>query len=136
MSAWSPSSEDEYAIFLEDDIEVSPWYFQWIQHNVALSRNLRQRDYERFFGISFYTPRLNEITFTPPRWDPHSIFKNETSLLFQLPCSWGAVYYPERWIEFKSYFEWRQTHHDLKGDIIPNSRSNGWQRSWKKCFIH
>lgn len=62
-----------------------------------------------------------------------------TPYLSQIPCSWGAVYFPEQWREFHDYLSTR-----LSGDlpnlaidavVAPGVRSNKWTRSWKKYFI-
>ncbi|EPZ35541.1 GDP-fucose protein O-fucosyltransferase domain-containing protein [Rozella allomycis CSF55] len=94
MSAWSPASDDEYAIFLEDDIEV----YVFRENADVLSKMM---------GISLYTPRWNEIVHPPLKWIPSDIVQNSTLFMFQIPCSWGAVYFPKVWREFKEYYDWR-----------------------------
>jgi hypothetical protein len=63
---------------------------------------------------------------------PHS-----TPYLSQIPCSWGAVYFPQHWKEFHTYLAWRLSEFTIKlsKDVVPDVRSNKWPRSWKKYFI-
>jgi len=34
MEAWLPTTADEFAVFLEDDIDVSPCFAYWIERTV------------------------------------------------------------------------------------------------------
>lgn len=60
-----------------------------------------------------------------------------TPYLSSVPCSWGAVYFPEHWREFHTYLSARLD--KPKGvdenSVVPNVRSNKWTHSWKKFFI-
>jgi hypothetical protein len=62
---------------------------------------------------------------------PHSPYLSAT------PCSWGAVYFPEYWRDFHDYLSHRilETSRPLTEQIVPDVRSNRWQRSWKRFFI-
>ncbi|KDN42827.1 hypothetical protein RSAG8_06581, partial [Rhizoctonia solani AG-8 WAC10335] len=59
-----------------------------------------------------------------------------TPYLSQVPCSWGAVYFPEHWREFQQYLSLRLSEHVIPATdiVVPNIRSNRWSRSWKKFF--
>jgi hypothetical protein len=136
MTSWKPRSDDEYALFFEDDIQVSPLYFQythWCIHQV-----LRQGR-EDIIGCSLYTPRLDEISPTndpqhPPLWDAQRVVGvNESVFLFQLPCSWGAVYKSKNWMVFMAYYDKRKDSGQSVADGVPEMlRSNSWAHSWKK----
>ena len=116
----------------------------------------------KLVGISLYTPLLNEIVDPPQCWNSTSMFKetyrpSSSSVpfipafkalsahpstpscpalyLFQLPCSWGALYFPWWWIRLQRYYNYRQSSRNLHLDSlynVPNSRSNQWLTSWKK----
>lgn len=57
--------------------------------------------------------------------------------LSQIPCSWGAVYFPEHWRAFHTYLAARLSGTPLPVGtaVAPGLRSNRWTRSWKKYFI-
>jgi hypothetical protein len=58
-----------------------------------------------------------------------------------VPCSWGAIYFPEHWREFHTYLAFRLSstpfplNSSTEQDVVPHSRSNGWTHSWKRYFI-
>jgi hypothetical protein len=82
-----------------------------------------------------------EVNASRPRWNATDFFARQTihanmPYLHQLPCSWGAVYFPRHWREFYAYMAERYTE-DLRSYAvkIPRSRSNGWHGSWKKFLV-
>jgi hypothetical protein len=66
----------------------------------------------------------------------HEFPDSRTPYLSQVPCSWGAVYFPEHFQEFHDYLALRlsEVSHDISEVIVPDIRSNRWKRSWKKYF--
>lgn len=90
-------------------------------------------------SISLYTPRLVEVVKERPKWNATDFFKRihpNTPYLHQLPCSWGAVFFPKHWREFYAYMNMRFTEDAKQNPVqIPKSRTNGWQASWKKFLI-
>ena len=98
------------------------------------------------FGISLYQQKSLELRPEGRhRFNARSVFSTaglpdpNTPFLSQIPCSWGAVYFPEHWREFHEYLSVRLagTHPDLpiSSIVAPGLRSNKWTRSWKKYFI-
>jgi hypothetical protein len=96
------------------------------------------------FGISLYQQKNLELhTEGRRRFDARWLFNTtgiaplNTPYLSQIPCSWGAVYFPEHWREFHNYLARRLNDPSFSGkeNIVPNVRSSRWQHSWKKYFI-
>ncbi|XP_047308669.1 uncharacterized protein LOC124912149 [Impatiens glandulifera] len=137
--SWYPSSDDDYGLLLEDDIEVSPYYYLWIKYALLAYHYDPQVSLPELASISLYTPRLVEVLKERPKWNPTDFFKNihpNTPYLHQLPCSWGAVFFPKQWREFYVYMNMRFTEDAKRNPVqIPKSRTNGWQASWKKFLI-
>ncbi|KAL4209898.1 hypothetical protein CU097_004870 [Rhizopus azygosporus] len=147
VESWYPSHDDEYAVLLEDDIEVSPYFYAWSKYAILKYRYGRNREaYRLMYGVSLYAPRNLEllpagrVTFDPnsvllPRYPPQMPY------LSQVPCSWGAVYFPEHWREFHGYLVRRLEDLNLPKNStarvisVPGSRSDKWKKSWKKYFI-
>lgn len=148
VESWYPSSKDNYAVFLEDDVEVSPLFYVWAKYNILRYRYSedRKEKQQQLYGISLYSPRhlelfpegrrpFDPVTAIGPEFDPHVPY------LTSVPCSWGAVYFPEHWIEFHSYLTVRmadlrqQPDQPLLNITVPGSRSERWKSSWKKYFI-
>ncbi|GAB5593036.1 hypothetical protein Unana1_07936 [Umbelopsis nana] len=145
VESWYPTSNDDYAIFLEDDVEVSPYFYLWVKYSILRYRYGDPSDRsDLLFGISLYSPRNTEMGMEGRRLFHPDWVLNATSLdprtpfLLQVPCSWGAVYFPEHWREFHEYVTARLV--DLENGAklnisVPESRSNRWKNSWKRYFI-
>ncbi|PPE02094.1 hypothetical protein GOBAR_DD00867 [Gossypium barbadense] len=137
--SWYPTSDDDYGLLLEDDIEVSPYYYLWIKYALLAYHYDPQISLPELSSISLYTPRIVEVVKERPKWNPTDFFKRihpNTPYLHQLPCSWGAVFFPKHWREFYVYMNMRFTEDAKSNPVqIPKSRTNGWQASWKKFLI-
>lgn len=137
--SWYPSSDDDFGLLLEDDIEVSPYYYLWIKYALLAYHYDPQVSLPELQSISLYTPRLVEVVKERPKWNATDYFKRihpNTPYLHQLPCSWGAVFFPKQWREFYVYMNMRFTEDAKQNPVqIPKSRTNGWQASWKKFLI-
>ncbi|KAJ4785276.1 Glycosyltransferase family protein 2 [Rhynchospora pubera] len=137
--SWYPASDDDFGLLLEDDIEVSPYYYLWIKYALLAYHYDPQVSLPELSSISLYTPRIVEVVKERPKWNPTEFFKKihpNTPYLHQLPCSWGAVFFPKHWREFYAYMAARFTEDAKQNPVqIPKSRTNGWQASWKKFLI-
>jgi hypothetical protein len=140
--SWFPASNNDYGLLLEDDIEVSPYAIIWIEKILLKILNAKSYDKaRRIIGISLYQPKVtetNEMEFN--RRKPFyireitdelvSIGDRNVPFLFQTPCSWGALYFPDSWKIFLSYLQERISMDNLIR--IPYSYTTGWKVSWKK----
>ncbi|RDX54230.1 hypothetical protein OH76DRAFT_1430981 [Lentinus brumalis] len=141
VESWYPKDNDSYGLILEDDVELSPLFYAWIKMSL-----LRYR-YERnpnLFGISLYQQKNLELRPEGRHlFDARATFTSagvshlNTPYLSQIPCSWGALYFPEQWREFHTYLVTRldSAALPLSEPVVPEVRSNRWTRSWKKYFI-
>ncbi|KAI0057461.1 hypothetical protein BV25DRAFT_1920166 [Artomyces pyxidatus] len=141
VESWYPSSNHSYGLLLEDDVEVSPLFYAWIKLAILRYRYGEETNKSpNLFGISLYQQKNVELRpagrqpfnarqlFASAGLAPHSPY------LSQIPCSWGAVYFPEHWREFHAYLPARLAH-PMDEPIVPDVRSSRWARSWKKYFI-
>ncbi|KAG1850651.1 hypothetical protein F4604DRAFT_1592745 [Suillus subluteus] len=145
VESWYPNSNDSYGLLLEDDIEVSPLFFAWIKMTILRYRHGGPENISpSVFGISLYQQKMVELRPEGRRsFDARALFTTDgipnpsTPYLSQIPCSWGAVYFPEHWREFHDYLSIRLSEHSMKiyENVVPNIRSNKWVKSWKKYFI-
>lgn len=97
------------------------------------------------FGISLYQQKTLELPLKGRQpFNARSLFTSQslniptnTPYLSPIPCSWGAIYFPEHWREFNTYLSSRidkPTSIELD-PIVPHVRSNRWTHSWKRFFI-
>lgn len=96
------------------------------------------------FGISLYQQKNIELKPEGRRpfdaqalFSEHGLNHTHTPYLSQIPCSWGALYFPEHWREFHDYLAVRLSEYafTIDQEIVPDVRSNRWTKSWKKYFI-
>lgn len=145
VESWYPTSNDTYGVLLEDDVEVSPLFYGWLKFAILQYRYTLagRRASPRMFGVSLYQQKNIELRPEGRQpFDAHRLFEGlslhpTTPYLSQIPCSWGAAYFPEHWREFHAYLALRLSELALpiSEPLVPAIRSNKWPRSWKKYFI-
>ncbi|KAI0320871.1 hypothetical protein OF83DRAFT_1052265 [Amylostereum chailletii] len=151
VEAWYPRSNDSYGILLEDDVELSPLFFAWTKLAILRYRYGREKHQSQgLFGVSLYQQKNVElrpegrIPFNARQlFSTAGLPHSNTPYLSQIPCSWGAVYFPEHWREFHDYLSIRlpssqanpPSSFPLDANIVPDVRSNKWVHSWKRYFI-
>ncbi|KAI8639795.1 hypothetical protein BD408DRAFT_349200 [Parasitella parasitica] len=146
VESWYPSNDDNYGVLLEDDIELSPFFYSWSKYNILKYRYESESAYSHIYGVSLYSPRNLELKsegrrpFSPEPVLEQGGYSKRAPYATQIPCSWGAVYFPEHWREFHTYVTERVAKEEryTKGYYnitVPGSRSERWSKSWKKYFI-
>ncbi|KAI9480703.1 MAG: hypothetical protein EXX96DRAFT_482058 [Benjaminiella poitrasii] len=149
VESWYPSDNDNYGVLLEDDIELSPLFYVWSKYNILKYRYEENNDsdaYKYVYGVSLYSPRNLELLpegrrpFNPEPVLEEGGYSKRAPYATQIPCSWGAVYFPEHWREFHAYLTERINKEERFGKgfyniTVPESRSERWKKSWKKYFI-
>ncbi|KAI9313255.1 hypothetical protein BX666DRAFT_2124335 [Dichotomocladium elegans] len=136
VEAWYPATNDEYAIVLDDGMEISPLFYIWAKYTILKYRYAMPRE-DHLYGISLLTPRLLDTTeearqlFMPPSVTSRAPF------LMQTPPSLGggAIYFPEHWREFHDYMNARVADSSgfrLQSVEIPDLKSRNWTHSWRR----
>ncbi|KAG0180890.1 hypothetical protein DFQ29_009899 [Apophysomyces sp. BC1021] len=144
IESWYPKDRHDYAVILEDDVEVSPFFYTWAKYSILQYRysgNLKAS--QLMYGVSMYSPRNIELLPQGRRpWNAEKVlsprYPSHMPYVSQVPCSWGAVYFPEHWREFHTYLTARledEKNEHLLNITVPRSRSVRWKKSWKKYFI-
>jgi hypothetical protein len=134
LESWYPAHDHDYVLLAEDDIQLSPYWYKYVLKVLSKYRynNVRTQDIDMsIYGISLYTPRLCENSIPRRKFYPsHTI--REPLYLHQIPCSWGAVYFPQNWVYYRYYIEKRKY---LNVNVhIPHAECNGWTESWVKYY--
>ena len=142
MGAWEPAAGvDEMAIFLEDDVSVSPLFPVWTETAVRAYHYGQDRPMgtDQLFGVALYAPRWSQVT--DQAWSPHADPDQpmHEPYLSQLPCSWGAVYFAGPWRRFLDWYRSPDGGDGGRADpLVPNLAGiNRWphEKSWKKFLI-
>lgn len=137
LSACELAAESGAFIQLDDDLYVSPYFYEF-----ALAALAAYRNEPRVCGISLYSHKFNETanqTFTPLD-DGYDVF------LLQL-MTWGHVWTAEQWWAFRNWHNARKKSASngagasdspklqLNGVRVPRDVCSWPETSWKKHFI-
>jgi glycosyltransferase involved in cell wall biosynthesis len=111
-------------IVLEDDLFVSPLFFDFAQQAFSFYKND-----EQVAGIALYHNTFNEVAYCP--FEPlHDGYDN---YFMQVPCSWGQLWTKKQWAGFVHYLD--ELKDDGIEDVLPGNVQE-WKdnSSWKKFF--
>ena len=111
-------------ILLEDDLIVSPWFYEY-----ALAAESFYENEDAVGGISLYAYRNNENADCAP-FNP---LNNGFDIYFmQAPSSRGQLWTKKQWESFKAFYD----HHPTIGnrDRIPENVKEWADSSWKKYY--
>jgi hypothetical protein len=145
VESWYPSNNDSYGVLLEDDIELSPLFYGWLKFSILYYRYYTpaREQSQRLFGVSLYQQKALEYLpdgrkpFNASQFFDGVSLPPTTPYLTQIPCSWGAAYFPEVWREFHDFLALRlgEVGLSVSTPVIANIRSNRWPRSWKRYMV-
>lgn len=125
FEAWIPTSDDERAVIVEDDMELSPLWFSWLTR--AWDEYGQRAD---LGGISLCRQRLNASD------GKIVMVQNSDPFLYRIPGSFGFSPHAMHWKKFISWvlsIDLLSVNIDVKGTVttdwhraIPNS----WEQYW------
>lgn len=142
VESWYPANNDEYAIILNSELELSPLYYSWAKYAILRYRyhpENKSKHLSHLFGISLYAPRLLETDSSGRKlFNPkQELDENDQVYAMQWPSYAGAVYFPEHWREFHDYITARladMNGFEMQNVIVPHLRSSEWVKSWRRYF--
>lgn len=124
------SIEYDSVIILEDDLIVSPCYYQYVQEALTFYGTEENID-DSIVGISLYSHQWNGFAdrFFYPVQNGADVY------LGQFSISWGQCWPANQWIEFKKWFLINDG--KLKNNKhVPERITNFPETSWGKYFAH
>lgn len=96
FDAWYPRPDDEYALIVEDDLELSPYWYTWLKK--AWTKYGGRDD---LAGIALHRQFM---VMTKPEQTTVEIINNFEPFLYKLVGTWGFSPHPKRWREFLDWF--------------------------------
>ncbi|KAI9074715.1 hypothetical protein K1719_043305 [Acacia pycnantha] len=134
LEAWWPSSDNEFVFIVEDDLEVSPLYYEFIKSLIV----------NFYYNASNYSPSIYGASLQRPRFVPGKHGKklqldDKTRLfLYQLVGTWGQILFPKPWKEFRLWYDNNKAK-DIK-PFLEGMVTTGWykkmgERIWTPWFI-
>ncbi|KAF5745003.1 putative transferase transferring glycosyl groups [Tripterygium wilfordii] len=134
LETWWPSSENEFAFVVEDDLEVSPLFYKFVK---SLILNF-------YYNSSNFSPSIYGVSLQRPRFVPGKhgnkihLDSGTRLFLYQLVGTWGQILFPNPWKEFRLWYD----KHKTKGikPVLDGMVTNGWykkmgERIWTPWFI-
>ncbi|OMO53339.1 hypothetical protein CCACVL1_28710 [Corchorus capsularis] len=134
LEAWWPTSDDEFAFVVEDDLELSPLYYKFLR---ALILNY-------YYNASNFSPFVYGASLQRPRFVPgkhgNKMLLDSTSglFLYQLVGTWGQLLFPKPWKEFRLWYDEHKAK-EMK-PFLEGMVTTGWykkmgERIWTPWFI-
>jgi len=123
LQSWYPSDNDNYALVLQDDIELSPWYMYWI--HLTLMKYVYSSDLPTssslalLSGISLQSaPQPNSATSDKRTLDIRRALlmapmytgwtDYATPYIWQSTLFHSTLFFPQQWKEFHTYISIRE----------------------------
>ncbi|GMI92324.1 hypothetical protein like AT5G12260 [Hibiscus trionum] len=134
LEAWWPTSDEEFAFVVEDDLELSPLYFKYLK---ALIFNYYYNSSN--FSPSVYGASLQRPRFVPGKHGNKMLLESTSGLFFyQLVGTWGQLLFPKPWKEFRLWYDDHKAK-DIK-PFLDGMVTTGWykkmgERIWTPWFI-
>lgn len=120
------SQQYQGVLLLEDDLFVSPWFYQYAMEVVPA-----YEVEDNVCGMALYSPGYNETSYMPF----HPLSDGSDCYFMQLPCSWGQIWLRRQWQKFEIWYEIHQDV-DLSSDRdLPHNIRVWPETSWKKYFV-
>lgn len=134
LEAWWPSSNDEFAFVVEDDLEVSPLYYKFLKGLIGYYYYNASNFSPWIYGASLQRPR-----FVPGKHGNKLQLDSDTRIfLYQLVGTWGQLLFPRPWKEFRLWYDTHKT----KGikPFLQGMVTSGWykrmgERIWTPWYI-
>lgn len=109
-------------IILEDDIFVSPFFYQFAVESLDYYGND-----EKIAGIALYNEEINGYVGLP--FQP--VYNGGDTYAWQTVCSWGEVWNERMW---NSFSKWLSGWNEDFSSIDMMQRIKNWTRAWSKYY--
>ncbi|TKY64200.1 hypothetical protein E2542_SST14092 [Spatholobus suberectus] len=134
LEAWWPGSDDEFAFVVEDDLEVSSLYYEFVK-TLILNFYYNASNYSpSIFGVS-----LQRARFVPGKHGNKLQLDDWTRLfLYQLVGTWGQILFPKPWKEFRLWYDKNKAKDNkpfLEGMVTTGWYKRMGERIWTPWFI-
>ncbi|KAL0842998.1 hypothetical protein Bca101_016243 [Brassica carinata] len=134
LEAWWPSSDHEFVFVVEDDLEVSPLYYGFLERVI--------RDY--YYDASNFNPSVYGASLQRPWLVPGEngnklqVDPKTNVFLYQLVGTWGQLLFPKPWKEFRIWYDEHKSKD--KKPYLDGMVTNEWYRTlgeriWTPWFI-
>ncbi|OAY78306.1 hypothetical protein ACMD2_21700, partial [Ananas comosus] len=134
LEAWWPSSDDEFAFVVEDDLELSPLYYRYLK-GLILKYYYDKANYSpSVFGASLQRPRF----VAGKHGNKLQLDSDIQVFLYQMVGTWGQLLFPKPWKEFRLWYDIHKAK-GVKPILQGMDGTKGWVRKYGPLvlkFVH
>ena len=118
VQSFYPADKETSILFLDPNVELSPYYFHWLHYATLeyLYAGYPEGANNELYGISLTAPKAF-LNGTGP-FNPN--LTEAGAYLYAAPSAEAALFFPQTWKQFFTYFQWR-----IQGILMPPLRSPG-----------
>ena len=121
----SLSQKHDAIILLEDDLYVSPFFYDFAQQAISFYSDDRS-----VAGIALYSYNYCEFALCPFE----ALNDGHDNYFIQVPCSWGQIWTKQQWKDFEEYRN-SGTNTSIEEQLPAAAQSWPKQSSWKREFF-
>ncbi|KAL6055864.1 hypothetical protein QOT17_016487 [Balamuthia mandrillaris] len=125
---WNPTQGNEFALFLRDDQEVSPFFLRWLAKAV-----------ETYFLGESYDPHLSGVSLYSIPFEGRTEATVGAPLLVQHSMEWGVLWDGQSWNRFQQWYQQKQDASNQRFSMLfsgaERRESNGAMESWSLAHV-
>ncbi|KAL6075254.1 glycosyltransferase family protein 64 C3 [Balamuthia mandrillaris] len=125
---WNPTQGSEFALFLRDDQEVSPFFLRWLAKAV-----------ETYFLGESYDPHLSGVSLYSIPFEGRTESTVGTPLLVQHSMEWGVLWDGQSWNRFQRWYQQKRDASNKRSSMLFSEAerrgSNGDMESWRRDHV-
>ncbi len=116
FESWYPKPDDEYCIIIEDDLEMSPFWFTWLK-----KAWLKYGHREDIAGIAL---QRQFLLFKKPVRSDLEFMNDHLPFLYKLVGTWAFSPHPKNWRLFLDWFN--SIDHENFDPYVPGLVTSDW----------
>ena len=115
--AWYPKPDDEYCIIIEDDLEVSPFWYTWLKKAWL--------NYGNRTDVAGIALQRQFLMFKKPERSDMEIINNHEPFLYKLVGTWAFSPHPKNW---RLFLDWVNSIEDFYeyDPYVPGLVTSDW----------
>ena len=130
INTWRPvmrngkATDEELALFVEDDVDISPYAFRWLRH--------LNKVYFNRTDIACYGLQDNNALVSQGKRKFLNGPKSDTVFLYGIPGTWGMAPHPARWAEFQDWYEIQKNISNFHPYVPKAAVHTSWYKHFEK----
>jgi Protein of unknown function, DUF273 len=130
IDTWQPTPEDddERVLLLEDDLELSPWYYKWLSNAMD-----KYSSYPEVVGFSLQKQKLRAKDIGVGEFLPPT---HTRVFMYRLVGTWGYAPVAAKWRKFRQWFHEHKSKPDFHPYVEGLTPTNWYKQFERDGFAH